>query len=81
MMLTRLAIRSNRLATQARHIFETKNTINETRKKYYEKATNPTYLKEPGDNMVTAVAFGGVGIGLVTILYGLYSMSFGINKK
>lgn len=42
---------------------------------------NPTYLKEPGDKVFFGVAIGGVTVGLLLILNGLYNMSFGVNKK
>ncbi len=41
---------------------------------------NPTYLKESGDKAVVAVALAGVGIGLLVIGRGLYSMMLGVNK-
>ena len=66
-------------------IFDRKNTIAETRQKYYSNeavgAENPTYLKEPGDKMVVLVAIGGVAVGVVGCLIGLFNMSFGIGKK
>lgn len=43
-------------------------------------AEHPTYLKEPGDKVVTAAAFGGIFLGLVIIGRGLYSMANGVNK-
>ncbi len=43
-------------------------------------ADNPTYLKEPGDKAMVAIAFTGVTVGLVCIGRGLYNMSLGINK-
>jgi hypothetical protein len=73
-------IRSRVAAGQIRHMFNNKNNVAETRKKYYEHATVPTYLKEPGDQVVLGVAIAGFAIGISTIIYGLYSMSFGINK-
>ena len=73
-------VRSVRIPQKIRHYFDIKNNVTDIRKKYYEKATQPTYLKEPGDQVIFAVAIGGCGIGLLTVFYGLYSMSFGINK-
>jgi hypothetical protein len=43
-------------------------------------ADHPTYLKEPGDKLVTAAAFGGIFVGLAIIGRGLYSMANGVNK-
>jgi hypothetical protein len=65
-------------------MFENKNTIKEVRNKFYTNNTagadHPTYLKEPGDKIVTAVAAGGILIGLTVIGRGLYSMANGVNK-
>eukprot|EP00349_Pseudokeronopsis_sp_Brazil_P007042 CAMPEP_0202967260 /NCGR_PEP_ID=MMETSP1396-20130829/12062_1 /ASSEMBLY_ACC=CAM_ASM_000872 /TAXON_ID= /ORGANISM="Pseudokeronopsis sp., Strain Brazil" /LENGTH=66 /DNA_ID=CAMNT_0049692103 /DNA_START=89 /DNA_END=289 /DNA_ORIENTATION=+ len=65
-------------------MFENKNTIKEVRSKYYTNnnagAEHPTYLKEPGDKAVMAVAFSGVFLGLSVIGHGLYSMANGVNK-
>merc|ERR1711871_1506852 len=64
--------------------FKTENKIAEIRQKYYMNpatgAENPTYLKEGGDKAVMGAAVGGMTFGLGIIFYGLYSMSFGINK-
>lgn len=80
-MLSRSVVRVSRITPAiTRGIFETKNTIAETRTKYYAHATNPTYLKEPGDRIIFSLAIGGLAVGVSTIFYGLYSMSFGINK-
>ena len=54
--------------------------IADIRKKYYENATQPTYLKEPGDQVVFYAAVAGAFVGIATVFYGLFSMSFGINK-
>lgn len=43
-------------------------------------AENPTYLKEPGDKLFVTLGFAGMTVGLVCVLRGLYSMSFGVNK-
>ena len=47
---------------------------------YNSGAENPTYLKEPSDKVLFGIAVGGLTIGSLSILKGLYSMSFGINK-
>ena len=43
-------------------------------------AGNPTYLKEPADKAFVGAAFGGMFVGLSVIIYGLYGMTYGINK-
>jgi hypothetical protein len=44
-------------------------------------ADNPTYLKEKGDKVVTFVALTIGTFGFLTIVKGMYDMSFGLNKK
>jgi hypothetical protein len=81
MLPARQLLRSTRVSSaQIRGIFVTKNTIADTRRKYYENTTKPTYLKEPGDQILFTAAVTGAAIGITTVLYGLFSMSFGINK-
>lgn len=42
---------------------------------------NPTYLKEGQvDKVLFATAMGGVVVGTLTVVYGLLSMMFGVNK-
>lgn len=41
---------------------------------------NPTYLKEPNDRIIMAFMFSGLVVGCSTILFGLGSMAFGVNK-
>jgi hypothetical protein len=41
---------------------------------------NPTYLKQPGDKLVVTVAIGGLTVGVLCILKGLFDMSLGRNK-
>ena len=44
-------------------------------------AENPTYLKHGNsDRAAVVVGLGGLAIGFVCILRGLYNMSWGINK-
>ena len=43
-------------------------------------ADNPTYLKESADKLIFGGAVAGMAVGVTSIFYGLYSMSFGINK-
>lgn len=44
-------------------------------------AADPTYLKKGfADKLVMAAGLTGLFIGTTNILYGLYSMSLGINK-
>mmetsp|Transcript_22540 Transcript_22540/g.37888 ORF Transcript_22540/g.37888 Transcript_22540/m.37888 type:complete len:90 (+) Transcript_22540:56-325(+) len=68
-----------------REIFEKKDHIAARRAKCYSDpavgADNPTYLKEGTDKLVTGAAITGLGFGFLCILSGLYSMSYGINKK
>jgi hypothetical protein len=65
-------------------MFERPNHIHGKRDKFYKNhtqgAADPTYLKEPTDKVVFGVAVGGMTVGVMTILSGLYSMSFGVNK-
>ena len=76
-----MLVRSMRAAPrQLRSFASTNKNIADIRKKYYENATQPTYLKEPGDQMVFYAAVGGAFVGIATVFYGLFSMSFGINK-
>ena len=47
----------------------------------YKGADNPTYLKSGGmDKVSFGVAVAGATIGVLGIIKGCYSMSFGINK-
>jgi hypothetical protein len=43
-------------------------------------APDPTYLKEPQDKFVAALAIGALFVGVSQILSGLYSMANGTNK-
>lgn len=103
-MFSRVAKRAAQAAQKRNFsLFDTKNTINERRAKFYSNpavgttlfhriffcvlpllsllgADNPTYLKEPGDQVFVAIGLAGTAIGLGVILRGLYSMSLGVNK-
>mmetsp|Transcript_13338 Transcript_13338/g.14457 ORF Transcript_13338/g.14457 Transcript_13338/m.14457 type:complete len:88 (-) Transcript_13338:164-427(-) len=84
-MFSRVARRAAQAAQKRNFsLFDTKNTINERRAKFYSNpavgADNPTYLKEPGDQVFVAIGLAGTAIGLGVILRGLYSMSLGVNK-
>ena len=43
-------------------------------------AENPTYLKEPGDQVIVGVAFGTLAFGLTLFGSGLVNMIFGWGK-
>eukprot|EP01036_Dinobryon_divergens_P023830 gene23830-32217_t len=81
----RSASMTRRNMSSWKDIFDTKNNIAEIRNKYFlnhtQGAADPTYLKKGfADKVVMAAGLTGLLIGTSNILYGLYSMSLGINK-
>ena len=84
MIGSRLARTSARMGTRLMSMFERPTHIQGKRAQYYKNhtqgAADPTYLKEPTDKVVFGVAVVGMSVGVLTIVNGLYSMSYGVNK-
>ena len=84
MIGSRLARTGARMGTRRMSMFERPNHIQGKREQYYKNhtqgAADPTYLKEPTDKVIFGAAVVGMSVGVLTIVNGLYSMSYGVNK-